>query len=135
MVDESAPAGQNEDWDLLLRCSARAPIAHVDRPLVWVRWGSSSMFAAAWESKLAGLRWVLDGHPGIAGDPLGYARVLGQMAFAEAALHRRRAALGTAVRAGRVRWREPRGYLATAVALGVPPGVILSALHRRGHGV
>ncbi|HEX4817067.1 MAG TPA: glycosyltransferase family 2 protein, partial [Nonomuraea sp.] len=32
-ADESAPAGQNEDWDLALRAAKRRPLAYVDRPL------------------------------------------------------------------------------------------------------
>ncbi len=76
LVDEQAPAGQNEDWDLLLRASALHPIAHLDEPLVTVLWGSTSLFATAWDSKIAGLEWVLAQHPDIRSSRVGYARVL-----------------------------------------------------------
>lgn len=135
LVDEEAPDGQNEDWELLLRYSARHPIAHLDEPLVAVRWGTTSLFARAWEGKIAGARWILDRFPEITGSRIGYARVLGQIAFAEAALGKRRAALHTVVRLLRVRWREPRGYLAALAAFGVPAPTILGVLHRRGRGV
>jgi glycosyltransferase involved in cell wall biosynthesis len=135
LVDEQAPQGQNEDYELLLRYSARAPIAHVDEPLVAIRWGTTSLFAHAWEGKIAGARYVLERFPEIATSPTGYARILGQIAFAHAALKQRRAAVRVAASALRVRWKEPRAYLALLAALGVPARTILAALHRRGHGV
>jgi glycosyltransferase involved in cell wall biosynthesis len=136
MVDESAPAGQNEDWDLLLRFSRKAPIVHVDEPLVAVQWGRTSMFAEAWQSKIDGLNWILRQHEDIRSNRVGYARVLGQIAFAQAALRYRRDAMRTASRTIRTRWREPRGYLAMIAASGiVPPAQILRMLHKRGHGV
>jgi glycosyltransferase involved in cell wall biosynthesis len=136
MVDESAPGGQNEDWDLLLRFSRKAPIVHIDEPLVAVQWGSTSMFADAWRSKIDGLNWILQQHEDIRGNRVGYARVLGQIAFAQAALRQRRDAWRTAACAVRARWREPRGYLAMIAASGiVPPSQILRVLHMRGHGV
>lgn len=135
LVDEDAPDGQNEDWELLLRYSARHPIAHLDEPLVAVRWGTTSLFARSWEGKIAGARWILERFPEISTSRVGYARVLGQIAFAQAALGDRRAALRTATELLRVRWREPRGYLAAVAALGVPAPVILGILHRFGRGV
>lgn len=135
LVDEDAPQGQNEDWELLLRYSARHPIVHLDEPLVAIRWGSTSMFAQAWRSKLDGARWVLQRHPDIATSPIGHARVLAQIAFAHAALRERRAALRVAAESLRVRWREPRAYLAILAALGVPAPFILRVLHTRGRGV
>lgn len=135
LVDETAPDGQNEDWDLLLRYSAVAPIAHLDEPLVAVRWGSTSLFARAWRTKLDGARWALARHPDIATSRVGHARVLGQIAFAHAGVGERGAAVRVAMRAIRVRWREPRGYLALLTAAGVPPNAVLAVLHRWGRGV
>jgi glycosyltransferase involved in cell wall biosynthesis len=135
LVDENAPQGQNEDWDLLLRYSARHPIAHVDEPLVAIRWGTTSLFARAWEGKIDGARWILERHPDIATSRTGHARVLAQIAFAEAALGKRRPAVRTAAAAMRVRGREPRAYLAVLAAAGVPASTILGVLHRWGRGV
>lgn len=136
LVDESAPSSQNEDWDVLLRASAIAPVAHLDVPLVSVRWGSSSMFSAAWRSRIEGGEWILDRHPDIRTNRTGYARLLGQIAFGRACLGERPSAVRAAARCLRVRWREPRGYLALGVAAGVLSGAFVQRqLHRYGHGV
>lgn len=136
LVDEDAPGSQNEDWELLLRASGAHPIAHVDEPLVAVRWGATSLFARAWESKIASTLWILDRYPRIRDSSAGHARVLGQIAFAYAALGRRRQALRWCRRAVRSRPGEPRAYLAAAVAVGVlSPQRVLALLHRHGRGV
>ncbi|WP_432926372.1 glycosyltransferase family 2 protein [Microbispora sp. CA-135349] len=134
-VDESAPAGQNEDWDLALRAARRHPIVHVDRPLVRVRWGSSH-YVGRWADRIAGLEWMLARHPGLAAEPRGAARVYGQLAFCHAALGRRREAARWSLRAFSARPGEPRAAVALAVAGGlVSPRAVLHALHLRGHGI
>ncbi|MEV4577201.1 glycosyltransferase [Nonomuraea jabiensis] len=134
-LDESAPGGQNEDWDLALRAARRQPITHVDRPLVRVRWGGSH-YVARWADRIAGLDWMLARHPELAVDPRGAARVYGQLAFGHAALGHRREAVRWAVRAMRARAGEPRAPIALAVAAGlISAPAVLSALHRRGHGI
>jgi glycosyltransferase involved in cell wall biosynthesis len=135
LIDEDVPGSQNEDWDLLLRASARHPIVHVDDPLVRVYWSTRSYFARDWETKIASRTWMLERHPDIAASPKGSARVYGQIAFAYAASGERRTALGWAGRSVRRRWREPRAYLAVATAAGVPAETILRALHKRGRGI
>ena len=135
LIDEGIPGGMSEDWDILLRAARRRPIVHVDRPLVRVLWGSSSFFTQRWDLKLSSHEWMLSHHPGILEDRVGAGRVLGQMAFAEAAMGRRRAALRRAGTALRRNWREPRAFLAGLVATGVPPAAVLSVLHRYGRGV
>ncbi|MEV0823512.1 glycosyltransferase family 2 protein [Nonomuraea rubra] len=133
--DESAPGGQNEDWDLALRAAKRRPLVHVDRPLVLVRWAGSH-YAVRWTDRIAGLEWMLARHPELAVDPRGAARVHGQLAFCHAALGQRRAAVRWALRALAARRWEPRVPLALAVASGLvtAPGV-LSVLNARGHGI
>jgi hypothetical protein len=135
LVDETAPQGQNEDWEILLRYSAIEPIVHLDEALVAVRWGSASLFSQAWRSRLDGALWVLERHPDITTSDVGHARLLGQMAFAHAALGERRAALRVARNAARIRPREPRAYLAVLVAAGVPSAFVMATLHRRGRGI
>jgi len=136
MVDENIPGSQNEDWDLLLRAASRAPIQHIDEPLVRVLWGTSSHFSRQWETRVASLEWMLQRHPGITVSDRGAARVFGQLAFGSAALGRRRAATQWARRAMGRRWAEPRGYLALAVAgRMVSAEAVMSFLHRRGRGL
>ncbi|MFG1685015.1 glycosyltransferase family 2 protein [Nonomuraea sp. NPDC049269] len=134
-VDESAPAGQNEDWDLALRAAKRHPIANVDRPLVRIRWGNSH-YVAGWADRIAGLEWMLARHPELAVDPRGAARVYGQLAFHHAALGRRREAGRWALRTFASRIGEPRAPIALAVAAGlISARAVLALLHDRGHGI
>ncbi|MFC4008324.1 glycosyltransferase family 2 protein [Nonomuraea purpurea] len=134
-VDESAPAGQNEDWDLALRAAKQQPIVHVDRPLVRVRWGGSH-YVARWADRIAGLQWMLARHPELAADSRGAARVYGQLAFGHAALGHRREAVRWAGRTFAARPGEPRAPLALAVAAGlISAPAMLSLLHNRGHGI
>jgi glycosyltransferase involved in cell wall biosynthesis len=136
MVDEGIPGSQNEDWDLQLRAASRAPIQHVDEPLVRVLWGQSSYFSRQWESRVASLEWMLERHPGITRNDRGAARVFGQLAFGSAAVGRRGAAVRWARRAAGRRVTEPRVFLALAVAGGlVSPEKVMSFLHKRGKGL
>jgi glycosyltransferase involved in cell wall biosynthesis len=135
LIDEEIPGAMSEDWDILLRTVRRRPIVHVDEPLVRVLWGSSSFFTQRWDLKLSSHEWMLAEHPDILDDAVGAGRVLGQMAFAEAAMGRRRDAVRRSAAALRRNWREPRAFFALAVAAGVSPGTVLTTLHRRGRGV
>lgn len=136
LVAEDAPGGQNEDWDLLLRAAARAPIVHVDRPLVRVQWGRSSFYAHEYGTKIDSLCWMLARHPALRACRPGAARVYGQLACWSAACGDRRAAWRWAGRAFRHNWREPRTAIAVAAAAGaVRIETVLAALHRRGHGI
>lgn len=136
LVDERAPGGHNEDWDLLLRASARHDIVHVDEPLIAVRWGSTSMFASAWQERVDSLEWMMRRHPELTKDATGHARLLGQIAFGYASLGHRRRAVHVALRGIRRRAREPRSYLALLVASSIMSSSrVLDLLHRRGHGV
>ncbi|MEV0380641.1 glycosyltransferase [Nonomuraea sp. NPDC050643] len=134
-LDESAPGGQNEDWDLALRAAKRRSFVHIDEPLVRVRWAGSH-YAARWADRIAGLDWMLARHPELAVDPCGAARVYGQLAFGHAALGHRREAVRWAARALGARPGEPRAPIALAVAAGlVSAPKVMAALHRRGHGI
>jgi glycosyltransferase involved in cell wall biosynthesis len=136
LLDESIPGSQNEDWDLLLRASSNRPVVHVDEPLVEVLWGRTSFFGRQWETKIDSLEWMLDRHPAIGTCRPGAARVYGQLAFAAASLGRRRVAVGWAARSLRARWREPRAFIALAVAGRlISSETVLDRLHRRGRGV
>jgi glycosyltransferase involved in cell wall biosynthesis len=136
LVAEDAPGSQNEDWDLLLRAARRAPIAHVDEPLVRVLWGRTSFYAYEYATKISSLRWMLARHPEIAASRSGSARVYGQLACWSAANGDRRAAWRWVRQALRARWREPRAAIALTAMLGVVRvETVLALLHRRGHGI
>ncbi len=136
LVAEDAPGSQNEDWDLLLRAARRGPIRHLDRPLVRVRWGTTSHYAYEYATKISSLRWMMNRHPEIAGCPPGAARVYGQLACWSAAAGNRSAALRYARAAVRNNWREPRTAIAlAAVTRMVRVESVLAALHRRGRGI
>ena len=136
LVDETIPGSQNEDWDLALRAARRRPIVNVDQPLVLVTWDTGSYYSRAWETKVAGLVWMLARHPDIAATGPGAARVYAQIAFGYACLGRRGPACRWAVRALRSNWRERRLPFVLAVAVGVVSGErVLRTLYAHGHGI
>ncbi|HYN95921.1 MAG TPA: glycosyltransferase [Pilimelia sp.] len=136
LVAEDAPGSQNEDWDLLLRAARRAPIVHVDEPLVRVLWGRTSHYAYEYATKISSLRWMIARHPEIRGCPPGAARVYGQIACWSAATGNRREAWVWARRAARANWREPRAAIAVAALSGaVNVEQVIAVLHRRGRGI
>jgi glycosyltransferase involved in cell wall biosynthesis len=136
LVAEDAPGSQNEDWDLLLRAARRAPIVHLDEPLVRVLWGRTSHYAYEYATKISSLRWMMQRHPEISGCRPGAARVYGQLACWSAATGNRSEAWRFSKEAVRANWREPRTAIALAAMTGaVKVENVLSALHKRGRGI
>jgi glycosyltransferase involved in cell wall biosynthesis len=136
LVAEDAPGSQNEDWDLLLRAARRAPIVHLDEPLVRVLWGRSSHYAYEYATKISSLRWMMARHPEISGCRPGAARVYGQLACWSAASGNRSDAWQFSKEAVRANWKEPRTAIALAAMTGaVKVENVLSALHKRGRGI
>lgn len=136
LVAEDAPGSQNEDWDLLLRAARRAPIVHVDEPLVRVLWGRTSHYAYEYATKISSLRWMMQRHPEISGCRPGAARVYGQLACWSAATGNRSQAWQFSKEAVRANWKEPRTAIALAAMTGaVKVENVLSALHKRGRGI
>ncbi|GFJ89666.1 hypothetical protein Prum_033080 [Phytohabitans rumicis] len=136
LVAEDAPGSQNEDWDLLFRAARRAPIVHVDQPLVRVLWGRTSHYAYEYATKISSLRWMMARHPEIHGCPPGAARVYGQLACWSAASGNRADAWRWTREAVRANWKEPRAAIAlAALSRTVRVDQVLSALHRRGRGI
>ena len=136
LVDEQIPGSYAEDYEWLLRAARHAPIRVVDGVYVRVLWHARSYFASRWQTIISALTWLLERYPQFRSQPVGAARIEGQIAFAYAALGRRRQALRWATRAARDHWREPRAVLALAVASGaVSADAVLRQLHRRGRGI
>ncbi|HEY7145144.1 MAG TPA: glycosyltransferase family 2 protein [Streptosporangiaceae bacterium] len=137
LVSEEIPGSRAEDYELLLRAARHAPVLNIPSPGVRVLWhtGRQQMYGR-WPLVAQALPWLLDHYPEFGSEPAGYARIAGQVAFAAAACGDRRMTWTWARRAIRARAREPRSYLALAVASGlVKPGTIVTALRRRGHGI
>lgn len=136
LVNEEIPGSHNEDWDILLRAAAVAPIAHVDEPLVHVTWGLGSFFRRKWDTKIASNLWMLEQHPRVREDSRAAARLMGQIAFAHACSSQRKEAWSWSAQAVRRDPRQWRGYLAAGVAVAPRSGeVLLSAFNRYGRGV
>ncbi|MCU1498789.1 MAG: wfgD [Acidimicrobiales bacterium] len=134
-LDEHIPGGYAEDYDWILRAARHGDIPVVVEPMVEMRWIVASHFRLNWPDWEAALGQVLERNPEFSSVPAGRARVEGQIAFAIAGQGRRREALSRSATAWRLSWREPRAYLAAAVALGVPAPAIVRALNQRGRGI
>lgn len=136
LVSEEIPGSYGEDYELLLRAARHAPLVNVPEVGVDVFWHRRSYFSQRWATIAAALEWLLDRYPEFAGEPAGYARIAGQIAFANAARRHRRAALRWTGQALRAKWREPRAVLALAVASGaLPADRVLRVLHKHGRGI
>ena len=135
-VDEEIPGSYGEDYDLLLRAARHGRILAAQQPLVDVFWHEQSYFAERWQTIADALRFLLNKFPELNADPIGRARIEGQIAFAEAARARRLAACRSSLHALRGNPRERRAYLALAVAAGVVPAKsVVRAANRRGRGI
>lgn len=136
LVDEELPGSYAEDYDWVLRAARHAPILLVDTPLVRITWQTGSLFANRWNTISDALVYLLDKHPEFAVSHVGSARIEAQIAFANAALGRRRASARWAFRALRHDPLQPRAYLALAVdSRLVRLQRVLRAVHRRGIGI
>lgn len=136
LINEDIPGSQNEDWDILLRAAAIAPIVHVDEPLVHVTWGPSSFFRRKWDTKITSNLWMLEHHQPIREDRQASARLMGKIAFAHACSNQRKEAWSWSAQTVRRDPRQWRGYLAAGVAVAPRSGeLILSAMNRYGRGV
>lgn len=136
LVDETIPQSMAEDWDLLLRASARRPIVNVDEPLVRIQWGATSYFAQQWSVRNESQLWLLEHHPAMKRDPRAAGHAYGKLAFGCAAQRERSEAIRWVGKSLRQNWREPRAYIALAVTSGLVRWQwVLKQLNRRGHGI
>lgn len=136
LVCEEVPGSYGEDYELLLRAARDAPLVNVPEVGVDVLWHKKSYFTQRWATIAEALEWLLDRYPEFRDDPAGYARISGQIAFANAARGHRQDAFAWARRTLRKRWREPRAYLALAVtARLISADRVLRVLRKRGRGI
>lgn len=135
-ADEHIPGGYGEDYEWALRAARERPIGIVSEPLVRVEWHSQSFFAQRWQVIADALEYMIERFPEFASSPTGLARMRGQRAFALAALGPKRAAWDEIRATLALSRREPRAYLAAAVALHlVSADRLVRALNRRGRGI
>lgn len=134
--DENLPQGYGEDYEILLRASTVTKIGVVTEPLADIRKYNQSWFRDRAEVTVEALEYLLLRHPEIATSRPGHARVLGQIAFAQATLGERRLALKTSARAVG-RWPvAPHAALAMAQAtFGIDPSVALRSARAFGRGL
>ncbi|MBZ5736899.1 glycosyltransferase family 2 protein [Nocardioides mangrovi] len=136
MVDEDIPGSYCEDWDLLLRASAVAPIPVVNRPLVRATWTGESYFLGRWEAYAAGLEYLVAKHPDLRRDARGHGAIAGKIAFSRAAAGDRRAAIRWASESLRRDPSQRRSWLAIAVALRlVSADRVVAIAQSRGKGI
>ncbi len=134
LIDEAIPGSYGEDYDWLLRAASRGPLAAVRDPLVEVYW-QGSYFSDRWRLIAEALSYQLDKHPELLTHRRNRARMYGRMAFAFAAAGEVREAWRWAGRSIRDDWRQPRGYLAYLVSLGLPPQLIQRMATLLGRGI
>ncbi len=136
VVDEVIPGGYSEDYDFLLRAARVSPVGCIIPPYVSVRWGRSSYFTTRWLTIVDAQRYMMAHHPEFAQHRRADARMSGQIAFALAALGRRREAAQTIGHVLR-RWPfEKRWPVAAAVTMKVVSAErALEFAHKVGRGI
>lgn len=132
---EEIPGGYAEDYEWWLRAARHAPIPIVREGLFNLRWTGASYFRDGWRNMEDALEVVLERFPEFAEDRKGLARVLGQRAFATAAMGDRREALRLVAETLRNNPAEARAVLAGVVAAGADPDKVMALLNRFGRGI
>ena len=135
LIDEDVPGGYGEDYEWLLRATRLTDMLLVPAALVTVRWHTASFYAERWQMRIDGLQYILDRYPEFETEPVGLARIMGQMAFAKASLGDRRGAMSLARKTLKLNPKEGRAALALAVAAGVPSATVVSQLQKRGNSI
>lgn len=136
LVDEAIPGSYGEDYEWLLRAARVEPIAAVRAPLARIHWHDSSFFAGRWETIVSALTYLLERYPEFESEPVGLARICGQLAFASASCDRHSDARTWARRALRLNPFQLRAYLALGVSVGaLKPDHLLRLAYTFGRGI
>lgn len=136
LVDEQLPHGYGEDYELLLRMAREADIISATEPVIRVLWDRPSYFDRGWLNMAEGLSYILRKFPEFEQDPVGLARIAGQVAYAYAALGERKTALAWARSALRRDPKQLRAWAALVVAARLlPAATLLKLVQRSGHGL
>jgi glycosyltransferase involved in cell wall biosynthesis len=136
MVDEKLPGSYGEDYDLLLRAAAIAPIPVVNVPLVSVTWSQSSYFFGRWGAYAEGLEYLCHVHPDFRLDRKAHGRIAAQIAFARAAHGDRTGARRWAVQSVRRDPTQVKAWLALAISLRIlSVSTVVAVVQRMGKGI
>jgi glycosyltransferase involved in cell wall biosynthesis len=134
--DEKLPNSYAEDYEWLLRVSEHGRIGVVTEPLADIRKGGHSFYAGRASVTADALEYLLRRHPELRGSRRGYARVLGQIAFARATLGQRAQARQWAVRALRVYPLAPHAAVAAMYScLALDPKWAMKGARVVGRGI
>lgn len=134
-MDEHIPGGYGEDYEWWLRAARHAPVPNVQEGLYRVLWTGSSFFRDGWNNMDASLAMLLERFPEFRTQPRGLGRILGQRAFANAAMGNRSEAVRLAMTSLRYKPTELRVLLALAVAAGVDANSVMATANRFGRGI
>lgn len=134
--DVALPQSYAEDYEWLLRASRLGPIGVVRQPLANIKKDGQSWFRERAEVVSEALQHLLDTHPELRASRRGHARILGQIAFAEASLGHRAQGLRWA-RTALARWPlAPQAHLALVLlTTGADPRLLLRSARVVGRGL
>lgn len=136
LVDEDLPGSYGEDYDMLLRASALAPVAVVNEPLVSVTWAQGSHYLGKWALYADGLEYLLAKHTDFASVPRAAARIASQVAFARAAAGQPRESRRWVRYALQRDPRQAKAWLALLVSLRlVSAARVVRTVQRMGKGI
>lgn len=136
LIDEDVPGGYGEDYEWILRATRKTDIVTICEPLTTILWHQASFFLQSWRMRIEGLTYVVEQHPDFASEPVGLARINGQIAFSYASLGERRNAFRAVKDTLKLHWKEPRAYLATIVALRLMSSErVMQIVQRRGRSI
>ncbi len=134
--DEGLPFGYGEDYDWVLRAVAQGRIGCITEPLADINKRVQSWYTGRSANTLEALEAFMERHPEIATSRRGHARVLGQIAFVESTMGRRRDALRHAFAGLRAYPATPHVALAFGhIVTGVDPARLLTLARRFGRGL
>jgi glycosyltransferase involved in cell wall biosynthesis len=134
--DETLPRGYAEDYDFVLKVARVGRIGIVTEPLADIRKNVQSWFRERAENTASALENMLVLHPELKTSRRGYARILGQIAFARSSMGQRRRALRIVGHA-LVQWPfAPHAYLALfQITTGADPQRVLKLARVFGRGL
>ncbi len=136
LYDETLPHSYAEDYEWLLRAVRLGPIGVVREPLATIKKDGQSWFRERNEVVSQALQYVLVQHPEISRSRAGHARILGQIAFAEASLgHRKEAWRWIGRSLSRWPFAPQAGMAAVQTVFDVDPRLLLRSARLVGRGL